>query len=218
MYPSYIFGISKPDPPDPAPLSCLEPVKEFAHSWPSLSRSSVEMAAWSDQLKHGTVANQLRPVCFVWPYRRGSVVKGGLREKSSVWATAVPGVCRMTLLLLASGYLGLRIMALEAQLKSLGALTELLLRSTEWVGVHSSLKEQAQDREAQEELCHGLRWQEKKNHQSGSNRFGWHCFKKPSYDTSDTQVVLQVDRSSERTWTDKRLHSSKNTPSLTNPL
>lgn len=37
----------------------------------------------------------------------------------------------MTLLLLASGYLGLRMMALEAQLKSLGALTELMLHSRE---------------------------------------------------------------------------------------
>lgn len=35
------------------------------------------------------------------------------------------------MLLLASGYMGLRIIALEAQLKSLGALTDLVLHSRE---------------------------------------------------------------------------------------
>lgn len=110
----------------------------------------------------------------------------GLRGKSSVWAATVPGVRRMTLLLLASGYLGLRIMALEAQLKSLGALTELLLHTTEWVGVHASLKVRLRtERRRKISVTASDGRKKKKTHKSGSNRFGCYCFKKPSHDTSD---------------------------------
>lgn len=43
----------------------------------------------------------------------------------------------MVVLLLVSGYIGLRIVALEAQLDSLGALTEFSLRHKEWVDAHT---------------------------------------------------------------------------------
>lgn len=113
------------------------------------------------------------------PQGRGSGVKG-------VWeTTAVPGVCRMTLLLLASGYLGLRMMALEAQLKSLGALTELLLHSREWVGVHSSQSKSTGRRGAGRTLSQPPLAGKKTSHEGGSNRFGWHCSKKPSHVTAD---------------------------------
>lgn len=93
----------------------------------------------SDQLNHGiTATGSVQFTVSAKVSRPRGRRWRCLRDKSSVWPTTVPGVCRMTLLLLASGYLGLRIVALEAQLKSLGALTELLLHSREWVGVHSS--------------------------------------------------------------------------------
>lgn len=146
------------------------------------------------------------------PQGRGNGVKG-------VWeTTAVPGVCRMTLLLLASGYLGLRMMALEAQLKSLGALTELLLHSREWVGVHSSQSKSTGRRGAGRTLSQPPL--PGKKHPTRAAQTGLADTALRNHHTSHqiTQVVLQVDSSSDGTQTDKRLHSSRNTPSLTNPL
>ncbi len=49
-------------------------------------------------------------------------------------------VYRMLLLLLASGYIGLRIIALEEQLKSLGTLTELSFPHGQWVHTDTERK------------------------------------------------------------------------------
>ena len=68
----------------------------------------------------------------------------------------------MVVLLLVSGYIGLRIVALEAQLDSLGALTELSLRHKEWVDAHRAVKEMTQKKE----VVFGS-GQKKKNRQRG---------------------------------------------------
>lgn len=57
----------------------------------------------------------------------------------------------MVVLLLVSGYIGLRIVALEAQLDSLGALTEFSLRHKEWVDAHTHTK--VKERTQKRKLC-----------------------------------------------------------------
>lgn len=59
----------------------------------------------------------------------------------------------MVVLLLVSGYIGLRIVALEAQLDSLGALTEFSLRHKEWVDAHTQREKKVKERTQKRKLC-----------------------------------------------------------------
>lgn len=61
----------------------------------------------------------------------------------------------MVVLLLVSGYIGLRIVALEAQLDSLGALTEFSLRHKEWVDAHTQREKKGQGKDPEKEVLFG---------------------------------------------------------------
>ncbi|XP_075877243.1 uncharacterized protein LOC142885037 isoform X2 [Nelusetta ayraudi] len=103
---------------------------ELDHNFASTSRESPEAHSFSHQSSSADEAGQASWGFWNFIERITSFfLAAPLRNVSPFLSLTV---VLMTLLLLASGYLGLRMMALEAQLKSLGALTELLLHSREY--------------------------------------------------------------------------------------